>query len=251
MKKEIIMEEMKKNKGAGAEASPAEEVLKGQGNQPMTMTPLSQLNDEPADLLGKLLYNHSQFVGRCGFDAKDPDGEIALAMKKFVKVCNSDLWHRGFHLLGNPGTGKFSVLKAIQMTIVKDADCYGRNDGNEPLGGFWYMSARNMVYPYADIRMFNSAAEMGTLVIDDIGMERGIGENLTLAQSLIGELIKRRYDAGLFTIIGSVFDAQNLGEVYGSNIEDIIKESYVTAELSHNFRRDIIIENQNIVWDET
>ena len=89
------------------------------------------------------------------------------------------------------------------------------------------------------------------LILDDIGCERGIGENLTLAQSLIGELIKKRYDAGHFTIIGSIFDAQNLGEVYGFQVLDVIKESYATAELNHNFRKDIILENQKINWDET
>ena len=93
--------------------------------------------------------------------------------------------------------------------------------------------------------------EITTLVIDDIGMERGIGGNLTLAQSLIGELIKRRYDTGRLTILGSIFDAENLGEVYGNNIFDIIREDYAVAELNYNFRRDIIRANQEINWNET
>ena len=214
------------------------------------MTHLSPLSEVPDDLIGKLHYNHSQYVQRYGLEARDPDGEIAIAIEKFAKVWDSNLWHQGFLLQGNPGTGKSALLKAIQMSIVKYVDSYGKNDGNEPLGGFWYMSARNMVYPYADIRTFDAAAETGTLVIDDIGLERGIGENLTLAQSLIGELIKRRYDAGLFTILGSIFDAENLGEIYGNNIFDIIRETYVLAELNHSFRRDLILENQKIDWHE-
>ena len=211
----------------------------------------SQQKDEQSDILAQLRDNHSQFVARYGFEAEDPEGEIAMVMKKFSKIWHTHMWHRGLLIVGAPGTGKTAVLKAIQMSIVKDVDSCGRNDSNEPIGGFWYMSARNMVYPFADSRLLDQAANMGILMIDDIGLERGIGENLTLAQSLIGELLKRRYDAGLFTIIGSIFDAENLGEVYGNNIFDIIKETYVTAELSHNFRKDIIIENQKIDWNET
>lgn len=217
----------------------------------MTTTHPSPLSEEPTNLFGKLLYNHVQYVGRNGFKVKDPEGEIAIAMKKFARICDDNLWHRGFMLLGRPGTGKTSILKAIQMSIVRDVDCFGMNDGNEPIGNFWYMSARKMVYPYADSRIFEKASGMGTLVIDDIGLERGVGDNLAHANSLIGELIKRRYDAGHFTILGSIFDAENLGEVYGNDIFDIIQESYVSVELNHNFRRDIILKNQKINWNET
>lgn len=212
---------------------------------------LSPLSEMPEDLLGKLLYNHSQYVRRQGFEAVDPEGEIAFAMNKFAKVWDYNLWHRGFLLVGNPGTSKSAFLKAIQISIVRDVDSYGRNDSNEAFGGFRYMCARNLVHPYADISIFDAAAETGTLVIDDIDLERSAGENLMLARSLIGELIKRRYDAGLFTILGSVFDAENLGEVHDNNIFDIIRETYAVAGLSHNFRRDIILKNEKTNWNET
>lgn len=209
----------------------------------------SQRKDELSRDVEQLLDNLSWFIARHGWDAKDPEGEIFLAMRTFIKSRDYS-WHRGFLLVGKAGTGKTSVLKAIQMYLARGVDSRGRNDGNEPFDNFWYINARDMVYPYADIRKFEAAAEIPNLVIDDIGMERGIGENLTLAQSLIGELIKRRYDAGRLTYLGSIFDAESLGEIYGDNIFDIIREDYAVAELNYNFRRDIIRENQKINWNE-
>lgn len=49
--------------------------------------------------------------------------------------------------------------------------------------------------------------------LDDLGNERGIGENLQLAQSLIGEMLIKRYDAKRPTIVASIFDIHNIGDI--------------------------------------
>ena len=103
-----------------------------------------------------------------------------------------------------------------------------------------YQIADDLVYPYATIESLQKLYAVDLLILDNLGYERGAGENIRLAQSLIGELLLKRYDAVRPTVISSVFDIDNIGEVYGSRVADIIRESYYVMELTTDFRSEII-----------
>ena len=62
----------------------------------------------------------------------------------------------------------------------------------------------------------------------------------SITQSLIGELLLKRYDAMLPTVISSVFDIENIGEIYGSRVASIIRDRYYVMELTTDFRSEII-----------
>ncbi|WP_300939299.1 hypothetical protein [Bacteroides acidifaciens] len=144
-------------------------------------------------------------------------------------------YHTGFMFWGKPGTGKTIRMKSVYALIESFFETI-------PVLGYSvkYQIADDLVYPYATIESLQKLYAVDLLILDNLGYERGAGENIRLAQSLIGELLLKRYDAVRPTVISSVFDIDNIGEVYGSRVADIIRESYYVMELTTDFRSEII-----------
>lgn len=145
-------------------------------------------------------------------------------------------YHTGFMFWGKPGTGKTIRLKSV-YTIIKS---FFESTFDDFGYSVEYHTANDFVYPCATIELLDRLYAVDLLIFDNLGYERGVGEDIRLAQSLIGELLLKRYDAMRPTVISSVFDIENIGEVYGSRVADIIRESYYVMELTTDFRSEII-----------
>ena len=160
------------------------------------------------------------------------DEEINTLLARFLLTKD---YHTGFMFWGKSGTGKTIRLKSVYLLIqyffgsIPELGCSVK-----------YKTANDLVYPYVTIESFNKLSIEDLLILDNLGYERCAGENIQLTQSLIGELLLKRYDAMLPTVISSIFDIENIGEIYGSRVASIIRESYYVMELTTDFRSEII-----------
>lgn len=164
--------------------------------------------------------------------AEQLDGQLNTLFASFLHKKD---YHTGFMLWGKSGCGKTTRLSALYLLMFF---CLGPMA--ETQHSVRCESANDLVYPYATMELFDSLCNVDLLILDNLGYERGIEDNLQMAHSLISELLLKRYESTRPTIISSIFDIDNLGNIYGQRVADIIRESYYVMELTTNFRREII-----------
>ncbi len=197
-------------------------------------------------------YRHRQVLDSRGMAVKDPRGQISEVCELLAAFRCERSWHNGVLIWGKPGTGKTCILKAMLQAMADESNIGNYPEVGRPLKDLWYIGACDLASQNSQLENFKLASKIPMLILDDLGLEQGVGDKNRFGQIHIGELLKKRYDDGLPTIIASIFDPENIGSIYGSNVLDIILESYHVKELEFNFRKEIICKNQKIhCYNET
>lgn len=114
----------------------------------------------------------------------EEDEQFSALLSRFLVL---DDYHTGFLIWGKSGCGKTTRLKAAELLLE-----FTKAFDPELELSVKFTSAYDMVFPYASMETFDKLCMADFLILDDLGNERGIGENLRLAQSLIGELLIKR-----------------------------------------------------------
>lgn len=192
----------------------------------------SLVEDEKHSFVKKTIRDIVEDRGFKNISLGENDNQFCTLLAKFLM---QEDHHTGFMLWGQSGCGKTVRLTAAEWILE-----YAKELAPVLPLSVSSISAYDLVFPYASMKTFEELCNEEYLILDDLGCERGSGENVQFAQSLIGELLIKRYDAMRPTIIASIFDVHNLGITYGHKVADIIRESYYVTELTTNFRREII-----------
>lgn len=205
-----------------------------------TMTNRFQLSMSEEDLIACIKRTNEEVTSVRGLrytSLGQYDEQVNKLLARFLQRKD---YHTGFMLWGKSGSGKTVRLKAVYLFIQYFF-------GSIPELGYsvQYKTADGLARSSTSMESFDKLCSMDLLILDNLGYEVGSGENLQFAQSLIGELLLKRYDAMLPTLISSVFDIDNLGGIYGQRVSDIIRESYYVMELTTDFRREIIKVRQS------
>lgn len=188
--------------------------------------------DDLRDLIKKSV---KSVVSARGFKNSSLGSEDDSLSELFARFLQQKDYHTGVLLWGKSGCGMTTRLKAVDLLMRSLLDLIPELEYSVQ-----FVASTDLIYPNATMELYKELRGVDLLILDDLGYEQGRGKTSKLAQSLIGELLIKRHDEMRPTIISSLFDIDNLGDIYGQRVAYIIRESYHEMELTTNFRRDII-----------
>lgn len=200
------------------------------------------------DLSGLIKESVKAVISARGFENPSLGPEDDSLIKLLARFLQQKDYHNGILLWGKSGCGMTTRLKAVDLLM----QCLLKLNPELDYS-FRFIASSDLVYPNVTIELYKELCDVDLLIIDDLGYEQSRGETSKLSQSLIGELLIKRHDDMRPTIISSLFDIDNIGDIYGQRIADIMRESYHVVELTTNFRREIINARQghNLQINET
>ena len=128
----------------------------------------------------------------------------------------------GLLLCGGVGNGKSTVVKAFQQLLNQ---LNIRTEDNRECWGFRIMDARAVNYLCKSAyREWEELCMMRMLAIDDLGIESLEIQDYGNIMSPMVDLLTRRYDKQLFTIITTNLTPREIRAKYGDRIADRFNE---------------------------
>ncbi|MCD8202701.1 MAG: hypothetical protein LUD48_03565 [Prevotella sp.] len=162
--------------------------------------------------MAEVEYRHRKFV-----DNDDVHDQLA----QMSQWLTSDSPKFGMLLCGVPGNGKSTMLKAFQKLLccLQIPDSYGRTYGIQIVDAKYIAHLCKKDYP-----AFLKLADKEMLGIDDMGTEpRQIMDFGNIVTPVI-DLLTRRYEEQLFTVITTNLTPAQIADLYGSRIADRLNE---------------------------
>ena len=143
--------------------------------------------------------------------------------------CHGSLIHpeRGLWLAGNLGTGKSTIMRAVSNFCATYADHYRRSP-NLPRLTVW-SHAKEIVSLYEEFgpSVIKELSETPkTLIIDDLGSENMSAAYYGSVRNVVEEILSRRYDRKLMTMVTTNFTLDDVRQSYRDRIYDRVRESF-------------------------
>ncbi len=141
--------------------------------------------------------------------------------------CHGRLIHpsRGLWLAGNLGTGKSTLMVAVKRF------CYIYRDPrspNLPSHMIW-KHAKDIVCEYEEsgaAALKEMAIMPKPLIIDDLGTENMSAMRFGNVRNTVEEVLSRRYDRQLMTMVTTNFTMDDVRQAYKDRIYDRVRESF-------------------------
>lgn len=159
-----------------------------------------------------------------GREVVDND-KIDEYISKISAFLSENRKRQGLLFLGLPGNGKTTMLLAIQ-----NATNYLIRTGYlKEWSGIRFIHALDVVRASVskDSSIFQGLIKEPLLAVDDVGTEPADVSNYGNIVNPVTELIERRYEAQLFTIISSNLQSSEFRPRYGSRVADRFYEMFM------------------------
>lgn len=159
----------------------------------------------------------------------------ATPVEPIAQVLYGQSAHHGIFLQGDFGCGKTTLLKsaveALNAVIHPfDTDFLAKTTE------VCEVSMADLLL-HCDECIVKDILNADYLFIDDVGWECNF-ENYSRVkevQTIVAAAVRKRYDAMKPTVLATVFDPINFGDIYGAFALEVIDESYLIVELQHRF----------------
>ena len=141
----------------------------------------------------------------------------------------------GLLLCGNVGNGKSTFVKAFQQLLnqLNLGSEYNRNDWKIRI-----VDARSAAYLYkTDYKEWEKLGRLPMLAIDDLGTEPLEIQDYGNIMSPMVDLLTRRYDKQLFTIVTTNLMPKEIRPKYGVRISDRFNEMMVKIQFENDTYR--------------
>lgn len=168
-------------------------------------------------------YGHT--VRATGHGAKADESLVQVVNEVALHMTSDECGHSpGLMLCGTPGTGKTTMLRAMQMLTnsLQDFALFSDDRVRADLHRMIIVTAKDIVHaPEADMRKWR---HVGCLAIDDLGAEPAEVMTYGNVTTPLTDLIEYRYSAHLTTLFTTNLTADQLREKYGTRITDRLNE---------------------------
>lgn len=146
------------------------------------------------------------------------DENIIRAIEFTASWLTLDNKKPGLYFTGLCGTGKTTMIKAINMVV----DWYYTNTRFRPMTIIKATDLASMALN--DYHEFKSLAKRTILAIDDLGQEPALISSYANIMKPCIEILSERYDAQLTTFISSNLAPENIKEYYDERLSDRFRE---------------------------
>lgn len=146
------------------------------------------------------------------------DENIIRAIEFTASWLTLDNKKPGLYFTGLCGTGKTTMIKAINMVV----DWYYTNTRFRPMAIIKATDLASMAMN--NYHEFKLLAKRTILAIDDLGQEPAVISNYANVMKPCIEILSERYDAQLTTFISSNLAPENIKEYYDERLSDRFRE---------------------------
>lgn len=148
--------------------------------------------------------------------------EVATAIREIADFLTDGSRKWGLMFMGNLGTGKTILVRALQKSIVTLA----YQDLLPAEAGLRLVHAKDIHRTTNNGMTFKSLCDEPLLAIDDLGDEAKEEMVYGTVMTPVIDLLEYRYDRQLFTIITTNLSADMIRDKYGKRIADRCREMF-------------------------
>lgn len=182
----------------------------------LPMTKAEAVEMLTASVKNEVEYRHRQFV---------MNDSVKAQVETMAEWLTSDSTKFGLLLCGGCGNGKTTLVKAFQQLLC----CLNlRDEHHRCTYGIQIKDAKQIVRMMkADYQTWEKLSQVDMLAIDDLGIEPVEVMDFGNVLCPVVDLLTKRYDMQLFTIITTNLTPSEIREKYGDRIADRMNEMMV------------------------
>lgn len=216
----------------------AQASLKEQVTTPRYKMPFSK--DE---LLPLLVDSYAQEVATRGMALSGEDDVTMMYIDKVARWITSQSTKPMLLLFGGVGNGKTTMAKSIIRmctAIAKSIENASNRAQDKDTSNYLYFQSKKIRIPRLftaqdlakmasdDQQKLDQIARIGFLIIDDLGCEPAVVKNYGTEVTPITDIIYKRYDDMMPTIVTTNLNKADIRNIYGARVADRFNEVFDT-----------------------